>query len=125
MLKATKRKKDMALTSQVRDEFNEAEYSPSLYDQKVVMDLIRTTIMEKRTNQGHVILEGLCNSSKLQNEQEKLELRNMDEFFQIEKYIGEVKAIIGLQFSYEQEAVDVDAMSYEDFGDQPVEEKPK
>lgn len=126
MLKATKRKKDIALTSQVRDEFNEAEYSPSLFDQKIVMDLIRTTIMEKRTNQGHVILEGLCNSSKLQNSEERLELRNMDEFFQIEKYIGEVKAIIGLQFSYETEIVDVDAMSYEDFGDQPVvEEKPK
>lgn len=125
LLKSTKRKKDMAQTSQVRDEFNEAEYSPSLYDQKTVMDLIRTTIMEKRTNQGHVILEGLCNSGKLTNEQEKLQLRNMDEFFQIEKHIGEVKAIIGLQFSYEQEAVDVDAMSYEDFGEQPEAPVPK
>jgi len=34
----------------VSDSFNEAEYSVSLYDQKLVLDLMRATIQEKRTN---------------------------------------------------------------------------
>jgi hypothetical protein len=29
---------------------------------------------------------------------DKLELRYMDEFFRVEKLVGDVKAIIGLQF---------------------------
>ena len=34
----------------VSDSFNEAEYCVSLYDQKLVLDLMRATIQEKRTN---------------------------------------------------------------------------
>ena len=60
------------------------------------MEMLRSTITEKRTNQKFVILEGLCNSHKFQSEEEKLELRNMDELWQIERHIGEIKAIIGL-----------------------------
>lgn len=101
LLKATKRTKSINLTTQVRDEFNEAEYSPALFDQKLVMEMLRSTITEKRTNQRFVILEGLCNAHKLQQDEEKLELRNMDELWQIEKHIGEIKAIIGLQFAFE------------------------
>ena len=41
-------------------------------------------------------MEGFCNSNKLINDDDKLELRYMDEFFKIEKNIGEVIAIIGL-----------------------------
>lgn len=114
-LKATKRTKSINLTTQVRDEFNEAEYSPSLFDQKLVMEMLRATITEKRTNQRFVILEGLCNSHKLQQEEERLELRNMDELWQIEKHIGEIKAIIGLQFAREPDAIDPEDAEYEQF----------
>lgn len=44
------------------------------------------------------MLEGFCNSCKLADEEDKLEVRYMDELFQIEKHIGSVKAILGLQF---------------------------
>lgn len=115
LLKATKRTKSINLTTQVRDEFNEAEYSPALFDQKLVMEMLRSTITEKRTNQRFVILEGLCNSHKLQQEEEKLELRNMDELWQIEKHIGEIKAIIGLQFAFEPDSVDPKDAEYEQF----------
>ena len=90
----------------MRDEFNEAEYSPALFDQKLVMEMLRSTIIEKRTNQKFVIVEGLCNSHKFQSDDERLELRNMDELWQIERHIGEIKAIIGLQFAYEPETID-------------------
>lgn len=36
-LNATKREKEIILTTQVRDEFNEAEYSPVHFDQNLVM----------------------------------------------------------------------------------------
>ena len=39
-LNATKREKEIILTTQVRDEFNEAEYSPVHFDQSVVMQLL-------------------------------------------------------------------------------------
>jgi len=68
--------------------------------------MLRSVITEKRTNQKFVILEGLCNSHKFQSEDERLELRNMDELWQIERHIGEIKAIIGLQFAYEPETID-------------------
>ena len=64
LLVQTKRTRHINLSSQVRDEFNEAEFTPALYDQKIVMDMLRQTILEKRTNQKYVILEGLCNSHK-------------------------------------------------------------
>jgi len=49
----------------MRDEFSEAEFSAVHYDQQLVMQLLRETITEKRTNQKFVLLEGLCNKEKL------------------------------------------------------------
>jgi hypothetical protein len=43
-----------------------------------------------------VLIEGLCNSLKLQSEDDQMEIRLMDEFFCIESIIGEVAAVIGL-----------------------------
>ena len=54
------------------------------------------------------MLEGFCNSGKLINDEDKLELRYMDELFMIEKQVGEVQAIIGLQFNSEKEYIDED-----------------
>lgn len=49
-LLASKRTKEISLTTQVRDEFNELEYSPVHFNQNDVIQLIRDTIMQKRTN---------------------------------------------------------------------------
>ena len=43
----------------IRDEFNEAMFSPIHYDLPLVMELLKETITEKRTNQKFVLLEGL------------------------------------------------------------------
>lgn len=64
-LKLTKREKSMNVMTQVRDEFAESDYSPALYDQNLVMQLLRHTIAEKRTSERFVLLEGLFNNSKL------------------------------------------------------------
>ena len=63
--------------------------------------MLKATINEKRTDQTYVLLEGLCNSAKLASEDDKLETRLMDEFQNIEKELGTVAAIVGLQFALE------------------------
>jgi hypothetical protein len=57
---------------------------------------------------------------------DKLELRFMDELFGIEKHIGEVQAIISLQFNYEKEYTEEHEIEYEAFPEpEPVEIKPR
>jgi|TARA_B110000285_G_C14580556_1_gene361948 hypothetical protein len=65
----------------VRDEFNEAEFSPVHFEIADVMQLLKETIASKRTSQRFVLLEGLCNSQKLSVLDDQLELRYMDELF--------------------------------------------
>lgn len=90
------------------------------------MELLKMTIKEKRTDQKYILLEGLCNSAKLADENDHLECRFMDEFFAIEKYLGEVTAIVGLQFEYESEFQKDDDLVYEEFKEpEAVAEKPK
>ena len=84
-----------------KDEFEEAKYSAVHYAMPLVMELISNTIAANRTSQKFILLEGLCNSDKLESEEQRLELRFMDEFFAIEKNIGEVFGIISLQFKLE------------------------
>ena len=60
------------------------------------MELLKQTVSEKRSSERYVILEGLCNTGKLSNVDDKYELRLMDEYFDILLHIGEVAAIIGL-----------------------------
>ena len=71
----------------------------------MVMTLLKEVIYQRRTNQKYVLLEGLCNSWKLSELDDQLELRFMDELFNIEAIIGEVGAIIGLQFKAEAEFI--------------------
>lgn len=49
-LNACRRMKPINLTSQVRDEFNEAEYSPAHYDFRLVVELIKDTIKKVQTS---------------------------------------------------------------------------
>lgn len=44
-----------------------------------------------------------------------MELRLMDELFGIERHLGEVQAVIGLQFNSEKEYIDEDEVEYERF----------
>jgi len=104
----------------VRDEFQEANFSPVHFDLTTVMQLLRETVSSKRTNQKYVLLEGLCNSMKLAGKDDQLELRFMDEFFAIESILGEVKAIIGLQFNAEAEYIRDDQIEWEKFPEKPV-----
>lgn len=97
------------------DEFEESEYSALHFDQKLVMDLINHTISENRTNQKFIVLEGVCNSMKLTNAEDKLEIRLQDELNMIEANVGQIQAIIGLQFVYEPEAFDTKNLEYEKF----------
>jgi len=87
-----------------------------------VVELIKETIKEKRTNQKFILIEGFCNSGKLLNENDRLELRFMDELFCIEKNIGDVVAIIGLQFHIEKEFIEENEVVYEEFEE---EEQPE
>ena len=70
------------------DEFEEGEYSAVHFNQKLVMDLINHTVAENRTNQRFIILEGVCNSTKLACEADRLELRLQDELNDIEANVG-------------------------------------
>jgi Tfp pilus assembly PilM family ATPase len=96
-LLATKRPRDIKLQVQAKDEFLEIEYSAVHYELPVVMELVSYTIQKvRKASQKYILIEGFCNASKLIFDQDKLELRYMDEFFNIEKSIGEVAAVIGL-----------------------------
>lgn len=86
------------------------------------MQVLKETIAQKRTSQKFVLLEGLCNSQKLSVLDDQLELRYMDELFQIEAIVGEVAAVIGLQFASEPEFLSDDQIQYEKFPEPVVEE---
>jgi len=45
----------------------------------------------------------MINNGKLSNDEDRLEQRYMDELLLTEKHIGEVVAVIGLQYEYEKE----------------------
>lgn len=85
----------------VIDAHDEMQYSAVHFDLHLVMEMISQTVAERRTNQRFIMIEGLCNSGKLACEDAKLNLRFMDEFFQIEKCLGEVTAVVSLTFEKE------------------------
>lgn len=96
-LKKSHRRRDTKLQTQVKDEFLEIDYSAVHYDLDLVMGLIKYTIDQvSHLDQRAVLIEGLCNSNKLIFDDDKLEIRFMDELFALEKRIGEVVAVISL-----------------------------
>ena len=78
------------------------------------MDLLDSVIKEKRTDEQFVLLEGLMTNSKLTDDDDKLEHRLMDEFLEIERNIGTIAAVIGLQFHYEPEVLSPEDQITED-----------
>lgn len=105
-----------------KDEFQEEDYSAAHFDLDLVVDLVSDTIaQQRRPYQSFILLEGLCNSGRLPVEEDRLELRFMDELFMIEKHIGEVQAVVGLQFETEKEYIEENDIEYEVFPDpEPV-----
>lgn len=88
-----------------------------------MIEVIKKVIATQRTNQKFILIEGLVNSGKLKNVEDRLETRFMDELFQCEKHIGDVVAIIGLQYNYEKEYIEEQEIEYEVF--EPKEEPQK
>jgi len=125
-LLASCRRKGTIEALNIRDDFQEAAFSPVHFDLTLVMQLLKETVSQKKTNQKFVLIEGLCNSNKLSQEDDQLELRFMDEFFSIEAILGEVKAVVGLQHVAESGIIDELRAEYEQFPEEPVvEAKPK
>lgn len=115
-LMATKKPKDIKLHTQAKDEFFEIDYSAVHFDLDLVIELVKHTINQVRgRSQRYILLEGFCNSGKLIFDEDRYELRYMDELFGIEKHIGEVQAIIGLQFNSEKEYIEEYEVEYEQF----------
>lgn len=83
------------------DEFEENEYSAAHFDLNLVLKMLSETLIEKRTSQQYILLEGLCNGKKLENDTDKWALRAMDELFQIEKCLGEIAGCVSLQYKCE------------------------
>jgi len=100
----------------VMDAHDEMQYSAVHFDVHLVMELLQQTIAERRTCQRFILLEGLCNSTKLADPSEQLTLRFMDEFFLIEKTLGEVTAIVSLTFNKEENlSADESKLKWEEF----------
>lgn len=98
------------------DAHDEMQYSAVHFDLHLVMQMLQETIAERRTNQRFILVEGLCNSNKLADPAEQLTLRFMDEFFLIEKSLGEVTAIVSLTFNKEENfSADESKLKWEEF----------
>ena len=121
-LAASKKLKCVTLDT-TKDEFDESKYSAVHFASPLVMELIQNTIAANRTNQKFILLEGLVNSNKLESPEERLELRFMDEFFAIEKNIGEVFSVVSLQFK--QEPTQFIDDKFEEFPEEEVKEEVK
>lgn len=87
-LAASKKAKALTIGVQIqgKDEFHEEDYSAAHFDLALVVELVCNTIaLQRRPYQTFILLEGLCNSARLAGEDDRLELRFMDELFMIEK----------------------------------------
>ena len=105
---------DFGPTAKAVDPFDEARYSAVHYDATLVMQLVQSKIAENRTSQRYILLEGFCNNSKLESDEDKMQTRYMDEFFSIERNIGEIVGVIGLQAEKEITTFELPADCYEE-----------
>lgn len=104
----------------IEDEFDEAEYSAAHFDSKLVMQMLQQTLVNNRTSQQFILLEGFCNSKKLEDEKDKWQFRVMDELFSIEKGLGEIAGAVSLNAKLEEK--DYTADKFEEFPKEEVVE---
>lgn len=125
-LEACRKARDLSaavvMAEGIKDEFDEAQYSAVHFDFKCVIDLINCTISQKRTSQEYILLEGLCNNTKMEHEEDRLQNRNMDELFTISMCIGEIAGFASLV--YKEENANPGCEEFEKF-EEPVEEEVK
>lgn len=79
------------------------------------MELLKETVASERTNQKFILLEGFGNSAKVAEEDDQLAVRQMDEFFSIERVLGEVAGVINLTYEAEPFAADAGEVQYHEF----------
>ena len=84
---------------------------------------MKETVARERTNQKFILLEGFGNSAKLAEEDDQLGVRQMDEFFSIEKILGEVAGVVNLTYQAEPFAADAGEVVYHAFPDPPPVKK--
>jgi SHS2 domain-containing protein len=107
----------------VQDPHDEAQFSAAHFDSSLVMEVIQSTVAERRTNQTYILLEGICNTSKLANEEERLTCREMDEFFMIEKCLGDIEACVSFTYNKEEEYTGTEeGVKFEEFPEEVVKE---
>lgn len=126
-LEASKIARELSQSVKQAGEFQHELYNPVHYDPTLVYELVNKMIAEKRTTQKFVILEGLLNSQLLASDDDKIEIREMDEFFALEHFVGAVSGIISLQTEEEPIVVDPATIVYHEFPkpESVVEEKAK
>jgi len=71
------------------------------------------------------MLEGVCNSKLLAEEDDQMAIRNMDELFSIEQAIGEVSGIVSLQTAEDALLQQADQIEYEKFPEPAQAEQAK
>ncbi len=115
-LLATKKPRALLVQTQSKDEFGEHEYSAAHFDTDAVIGLLQHAIaLHRKPSQRFILIEGLCNAPRLAGPEDRMELRLMDELFAVQRHIGEVQAVIGLQFNSEKEYIDEDDVEWEQF----------
>lgn len=75
-LEATRQTRELSqnilVAEGIKDEFEEAEYSAIHFDFKTVMDMVNDTVSSKRSGEEYILLEGLCNNSKMEHKDDQL-----------------------------------------------------
>lgn len=89
------------------------------------MELLKYTVNKEQTSEKLILIEGLCNSEKLVNEDDQLEMRYMDELQAIEANIGDIAGVLGLQFALVHEKLPEDQVQLEVFDENDKKERPK
>lgn len=87
------------------------------------MQLLKETVARERTSQRLIVLDGFGNSAKVAGEEDQLAVRQMDEFFCIEKVLGEVAGVINLTYEAEPFACADGEVRYHAFPDPPPVKK--
>lgn len=72
MLSRREKQLNFGATAMLTDQYSEKVYSAVHFDIPLVMQLLQKKIAESRTNQRFILLEGFCNSGKLDCHEESL-----------------------------------------------------
>lgn len=107
----------------IKDEFDEAQYSAVHFPSHLVIGLINHTVSSMRSTEEYILLEGLCNSKKIEQEDDKMQMRDMDELFTISAQIGKISGLCSLTFTEESDMHgEPEIMQFEEEAEEEVKE---